>query len=182
MSNTDDIRRVRDVARRHGFQLSIRDAEHVWRVGDDWPPLPASDGDLFGAMLERLHEWLAENGDPTPPRQEPLPRAPIIDPNDGPCEICAQWAAAKYVQDETGKTVGFRCDECGEVIPDMGLMRGRGFNGVAPHHFHLRPIKGTSIPGREVILQELCPACYRRHRQAVYPNESPKELERHMRV
>lgn len=188
LKHADDCRRVRDLARRHGFTLSVRDAGHIWslrsqQAAEGWTELPGNDRKLFEELLPFLHEWLAENGDLMPPRQEPLPRAPIVDEAaDGPCEVCAGWAAQKYAQDSEGKLLGYRCDECGEIIPDLGVMRGRGFAGVVPHHYHLSGIGPSGVPGKRVILQELCPDCYRRHRQLVYPNESPKELERHLRA
>lgn len=188
LEHRDDCLRLRAVAKKFGFGISVRDAQAIWAAysaaaGEAWLPLCPADGDLFLALREPLQAWLVENGEPPPP-PAPAPRAPIMDiAADGPCEVCAAWAAAKYVHDpETGKTTGYRCDECGEVIEHMGVMRGRGFDGIRPHHYHLEKISGTSIPGRTVILQELCKACYRKHRTDVYPGESPAELERHLRV
>jgi hypothetical protein len=176
------------VARRHGFSITMRDglamwAKHSAECGALWLVLPDDEASLIGEIVEPLHKWLAEN-DETPPAKPLAPtRIPLIDENDGPCEICAAWAKAKYIQDENGRTIGYTCDECGNMIPNIGLMRGRGFSGNRPHHFHLAYVganAGGGAIGRHVILQELCPSCYRKHRQEVYPTETAAELERHM--
>ncbi len=131
-----------------------------------------------------------------PPEPEPAPSAPpVVQPSrpllidegqDGPCELCAKWAAAKYVQDadpETGRPrTRYRCDECGAIIPVMGLMWGRGFKSCAPHHWHLRPVGPGGAPGRQGVDQELCLECYRANRRAVYPEETPEKLERMLTV
>ena len=107
-----------------------------------------------------------------------LPRAPIVDIAEGPCDICAAWEANKYHKDpEDERRVSYACDECGQIIPDIGLMRGRGFNSLSPHHYHLRPIKDVGVPAKAAVNSELCPDCYRKHRAKVYPFESAERRE-----
>jgi hypothetical protein len=170
-----DHLRIRDTARRHGFAISVGDARMVWervslkRGGTPWMPLPEVESELFTTMLEALHEWLIENDETAPTALAPVGARPILvdEAQDGPCEICARWASRKTTPREGGGNI-FHCDECGEAIPNMQDMSGRGIQGIVPHHFHLRLINAT-VPGRQGIHQELCPDCFMRHRAEVYP-------------
>lgn len=126
-------------------------------------------------------------------------RPSIIDPADGPCEICAAHRSG-------------HCDRCGldgtqrkkaraaaepfkerdpdkyhtlmaeaDLLPD-GLMcsvvsdstkwaEGNGFQSVKPSHYHLAPVLG--VAGREAHFDELCIECYRKDYSAVYGTEPP---------
>lgn len=83
-----------------------------------------------------------------------LTRPIIIDPSDGPCEICAAHKAGV-------------CDRCEKKIkakdPSMGAS---GYQSVKPSHFHLRQIEG--IQGKAGFHDELCYECHRADRLAVY--------------
>lgn len=170
-----DCARIRTVARAHGFMIRSYDARKLWegrsREGrSTWLPLPESDAALFEAILKPLHEWLAADDEPVPSSQEmdsPGGRPTLIDESDGKCPICAGWEAHKYGTDGEGHTV-YHCDNCGCDLPLTPMTGGRGIQGVAPHHYHLRMINGTA-PGREGIHQELCLECAIALRLKVYP-------------
>lgn len=88
-----------------------------------------------------------------------MSRPVLIDPADGPCEICASW-----VQTERPR----KCNRCGGGIGIYENMRGAGFTNPKPHHFHLVPVVG--IPGREAIHEELCLSCYHEAFREAYPD------------
>jgi hypothetical protein len=100
-------------------------------------------------------------------------RPVLIDEQDGPCEICREWASHKTTLGKDGKAI-YHCDSCGEPIPVLGLMGGRGFDSVRPHHLHLRGIGPSGIPGRAGVHRELCPRCYREDRAEAYPGLDPE--------
>src|SRR5678816_4468769 len=98
---------------------------------------------------------------------DPLPRVTrptIIDPADGPCEICAAHKAGTC--DRCGATEFFR-----ETTDHTRHMGDNGFQSVKPSHFHLAPVLGVS--GRESRFDELCIDCYRKDYTAVYDTEPP---------
>lgn len=106
----------------------------------------------------------------------------LIDEADGPCEICAEWAAGKHVLDENGKFLGYRCDECKQLIkPFNPVVDPRGSHSVNHHHFHVVGVGTAGSPGRRGIVQELCLPCYVKHRQKIYPFETAEEIERKAR-
>ncbi len=186
--HADDLRRLREVTKRHGFNLSMRDACHLWEqvsAPEGWKLLPGTDSELFLVLLEPLHQWLAENGEPLPPpRAEPEGRPLLIDTDqDGPCEICAGWNAVKYINDPTsGTLLAYRCDECGAAIEQFNpMLRMRGCDGVRPHHYHLQGIGPSGIRGRSGVVQELCLECYVVHRQKIYPHESAELIRQKCR-
>jgi hypothetical protein len=171
IEHLEDCKRIKELATRHGFKISIRDAESIWlernkvfgvtisSATDGWLPLPPNETDLFNEILKPLHEWLVENGEdaPTPPPQ-PLPVAFITDPNDGPCSICAEWNKFAYAEDNRTPL----CNECRKPI------EGGSISSVIPHHYHLRPIHNGPI-GKDGIHQTLCKECAIQLRLKVYP-------------
>jgi hypothetical protein len=82
-------------------------------------------------------------------------RPVLIDPADGPCEICESRAPG-------------RCDRCHKPIPVYENMGGAGFQSVKPDHFHLAQIEG--IAGRRAQWAEVCRECYREEHKTVYPD------------
>lgn len=90
-------------------------------------------------------------------------RPVLVDEADGPCEICADWAARKRTE------AGRHCDACGVAIPVLLNMFGNGYDSVRPHHFHLRGIGPSGTPGRAAVHRELCTDCYRLDFAAAYP-------------
>lgn len=83
-----------------------------------------------------------------------MPRPVLIDPADGPCEICA------------GHRPGV-CARCGERVGVYENMAGSGFQSPAPDHWHLRPVEGVS--GRQAVYAEVCLECYRKAFAVTYP-------------
>lgn len=82
-------------------------------------------------------------------------RPVIIDPADGPCEICLARKAGK-------------CDKCHKNIKndDPVNMGGSGYQSVQPSHFHLKSVEG--IQGRQSFFAELCLACHNKDRASNY--------------
>jgi hypothetical protein len=106
----------------------------------------------------------------------PALRPLLIDEQDGPCDLCASWAANKMgVDPDTGATYR-RCDGCGGRIPVLPQMQGLGYASVTPHHYHLRGLGPSRIPGRAGVFTELCPTCYAAHRHQVYPDEPVRDF------
>lgn len=181
-SLADDCARLRDLARHHGFAIRSRDAKEIWEGysrarRSAWLPLPAGDAELFEAFLKPLHDWMAEDVEVAlSPEPEPVAaRAPLIDESDGRCEICAGWAARKGVRDGRGQVI-VPCDQCGKNLLDDELSQGRGIQGCVPHHYHLRGIGPSSMPGKVGVFQELCKDCAIALRLKVYP---PDEKDKH---
>jgi len=90
------------------------------------------------------------------------PRPILIDPADGPCEICAGWEAGRA---KAGRPT---CQRCGGAVLPFQNMGGNGFQSVKPHHWHLELVGDTS--GRRGKYQELCHDCYQADHKAAYPN------------
>jgi len=94
-----------------------------------------------------------------------MARPVLIDPADGPCEICAARGPG-------------RCDSCDAPVGEFEHMAGRGFQSPVPDHWHLRPVEG--IAGRQAVYAELCLACYRKAFAAKYPGHplppAPRQL------
>lgn len=184
-SLADDCARVRDLARQHGFAIRSRDAREIWerhsrQARSPWLPLPEGDAALFAALVEPLHEWLAEDTEPAPVvregdgEQPALGRPALIDEQaDGPCEICAAWSARRGQRDAAGAVI-VPCEECGCRIPEIPGIGGIGIQGTVPHHYHLSLING-SAPGRKGVFQTLCKECAIALRLKVYP---PDEKDR----
>ena len=84
-------------------------------------------------------------------------RPTLIDERDGACEICADHKEGL-------------CDNCGKKIAVYENMAGHGYQAVTPSHFHIAKVEG--IEGRRAIFNELCQACYKKHRGEVYPDEN----------
>lgn len=83
-----------------------------------------------------------------------LTRPVIIDPADGPCEICEAHRAGL-------------CDRCEKKIkPQDASMGSSGYQSVRPSHFHLKQIEG--IQGKAGFFDELCYACHRQDRLNAY--------------
>lgn len=184
-SLTDDCARLRDLARRHNFMIRSADARTIWErrskaARSTWLPLPESDAELFEQFVRGLHEWLAEDAAVEPVREElvspaGLGRPALIDENaDGPCEICAKWAARRGQRDDKNQVIVW-CEGCGDRITGMDHNGGRGVMGTVPHHYHLTMVNG-SVPGRKGIHQELCLECAITLRLKVYP---PDERDKH---
>lgn len=92
----------------------------------------------------------------------------LIDPADGPCDICAGWDAKRAA---AGRPV---CQRCGSGIPAFQNMGGNGFQSVRPHHWHLEQVGDTA--GRRAKYQELCHECYLADHKAAYPDVPPPQL------
>ena len=96
-----------------------------------------------------------------------MSRPILIDPADGPCEICSARAEARG---KAGKPICHRCGDSFHAFQNMG---GNGFQSVKPDHFHLEMVGEAS--GRRCQWAELCHVCYLAEHKAVYPDaEIPK--------
>lgn len=93
-----------------------------------------------------------------------MSRPLLIDPADGPCEICSAWAARPRGT----------CTRCGGPILPFQNMGGNGFQGVFPDHYHLEPI--GDVMGRHGRYAELCHECYLTDHAAAYPDVPPPQL------
>lgn len=103
-----------------------------------------------------------------------MARPILIDPADGPCEICAGWRAAKEIKGEDGRNIGLNCDGCGKQIPAYAGMGGSGFQSQTIHHWHLKPING--IAARQGVTRELCRECQLIDHAEAYPGQPLPEL------
>jgi predicted amidophosphoribosyltransferase len=91
-----------------------------------------------------------------------FPVLPIINPEEGICPFCAK----------KGQTDPFDvhlCDRCSRTISDYENMSGQGFQSPRPSHRHLALI--ASIPGYQMIYDELCLDCYQAEFAQVYPEQ-----------
>lgn len=93
-----------------------------------------------------------------------MPRPVLIDPADGPCEICAAWAARPKGT----------CTTCGAAILPFQNMGGNGFQSVFPDHYHLEQV--GDVAGRRGKYAELCHECYRKNYAETYPDSPPPQL------
>lgn len=87
------------------------------------------------------------------PQSRPL----LIDPADGPCEICARWEARPKGT----------CARCPAPVLPFQNMGGNGFQSVRPDHYHLEMVGEAA--GRRCKYAELCHDCYLADHAAVYP-------------
>jgi hypothetical protein len=137
------------------------------------------------ADLARLRQLEGSTSQPPPitsVEAAPSPRPVLIDQADGPCEICAEWAKRKYVQVAANGKIryDYRCDGCDGIIPNVGPpANGRGIQACVPHHFHLRGVGPSGVPGREGVFQELCLDCAIKMRLKVYPPEKVDHYGNH---
>lgn len=104
---------------------------------------------------------------------KPSPRPILIDPADGPCEICEGWRYANTIK---GKPV---CNRC---TGDLGLYLNMGRNGFqtpGADHFHLIAVNG--VPGRECAWGTVCWDCYAKAHKEKYPDlpvpQRPQRIE-----
>ena len=97
-----------------------------------------------------------------------IPGRPIkIDPADGPCPYCEQWAIQK---ERVIDGVKVRCcDDCGNPIPVYPNMGGNGYDAQTTHHYHLGQITSQAPPTWLHIPRELCLECYRVDYQKAFP-------------
>jgi len=114
-----------------------------------------------------------------------MARPILVDPADGPCEICAAWEASlTAMRQKLGPRVDGRpprpCARCGELVGVYENMFGAGFRSPRPHHFHLGAVEGTGVPGRVGMFEELCWDCYTKAFAEAYPNATCPDAPRQM--
>ena len=96
----------------------------------------------------------------------------IVDPEDGPCEICAVRREIMDVKDESVRRVGVRCDDCTKLIPVYRDMGGSGFESATVDHIHLV----SDAVKKHPIKRELCALCYLIDYAKQFPAAEPPEL------
>lgn len=99
-----------------------------------------------------------------PKKTVKVERPVLVDPQDGPCELCAKHNDGV-------------CDRCGakkmydKLTDHTRHIGNNGFQSPKPSHYHLSPVLG--IAGREAYYDELCIDCYRKDYTAVYGTKPP---------